>query len=139
MEGYINITENSNHEFSVTVNLVNGNLWLSTWQMATLFNVYTKNIENSLKAIFKVGLLKENEVSKMNIFVNNGRQSEQRLYNLKTLIFVGFRITSFEAKAFQEWILRTFSKSVDKDYHNPKNIWIDPNHHGNVPITICLN
>ena len=107
--------------------------------MATLFNVYTKNIENSLKAIFKVGLLKENEVSKMNIFVNNGRQSEQRLYNLKTLIFVGFRITSFEAKAFQEWILRTFSKSVDKDYHNPKNIWIDPNHHGNVPITICLN
>lgn len=109
-KGYIRIIENDRQEFSVEAKLINGTLWLSQWEMATLFNVYTKTIEGSLRAIFKAGLLREDEVSRTYTFLNNGRESLQILYNLETLIFVGFRISSFEAKAFREWVMKAFSE-----------------------------
>ncbi len=109
-KGYIRITENDRHEFSVEAKLINGTLWLSQWEMATLFNVYTKTIEGSLKAIFKAKLLWENEVSRTYTFVNNGKESLQTLYNLEALIFVSYRIASCEARAFREWLMKAFTE-----------------------------
>ncbi|MDL2305064.1 virulence RhuM family protein [Bacteroides sp. OttesenSCG-928-D19] len=137
--GYIHITENEKHEFSVEAKLINGTLWLSQWQMATLFNVYTKTIESSLKAIFKAGLLRENEVSRIHTFVNDGRESEQILYNLDTLIFVGFRIASFEAKAFREWALKAFSEYLKKGGNKSQNVLVVLNSHLKMPIISSLN
>ncbi|HCO67675.1 MAG TPA: hypothetical protein DIT04_07975, partial [Dysgonomonas sp.] len=113
--GHINITENNKQEFIVEAKLINGTLWLSKWQMATLFNVYTKTIESNLKAIFKAGLLRENEVSHTVRHINNGHESEEIIYNLETIIFVGFRIASFEAKAFREWVIKAFSEYVKNE------------------------
>lgn len=110
--GHISITENNNQEFIVEAKLINGTLWLSKWQMATLFNVYTKTIESNLKAIFKAGLLRENEVSHTIKHIDNGHESEEIIFNLETIIFVGFRIASFEAKAFREWVIKAFSEYV---------------------------
>ncbi len=138
-QGYIRITENDQHEFTVEAKLINGTLWLSQWQMATLFNVYTKTIESSLKAIFKAGLLKEYEVSRIHTFVNNGRESEQILYNLDALIFIGFRIASFETKAFREWVLKAFSEYTKKDNNKPQNVLIVLNSHLKIPIITSLN
>lgn len=109
-KGYIRITENDRHEFSVEAKLINGTLWLSQWEMATLFNVYTKTIEGSLKAIFKAKLLWENEVSRTYTFVNNGKESLQTLYNLEALIFVSYRIASCETRAFREWLMKAFTE-----------------------------
>lgn len=138
VRGYINITENNKHEFSVEAKLINGTLWLSKWQMATLFNVYTKTIEGNLKAIFKAGLLKENEVSRIHTFVNEGHESEQVLYNLDTLIFVGFRIASFEAKAFRDWVLKAFSEYMKNDKKTP-DVLIVLNSNSKIPLITSLN
>lgn len=126
---YIYITENDKHEFTVEAKLINGKLWLSKWQMATLFNVYTKTIESNLKAIFKTGLLKENEVSRIHTFINEGHESEQILYNLDTIIFVGFRIASFEAKAFREWVLKAFSEYMKNEEDRRLDVLIVWNGH----------
>jgi len=136
--GYIHITENDKHEFSVKAKLVNGTLWMSQWQMATLFNVYTKKIESNLKAIFKAGLLKENEVSRIHTFINGGHESEQILYNLETLIFVGFRIASFEAKAFRDWVLKAFSEYMKNDKKVP-NVLIVLDGNSKIPLITSLN
>jgi hypothetical protein len=137
-KGFINIRENGNHEFTVEARLAKGTLWLSLWEMATLFNVYTKTIEGSLKAIFKAGLLKENEVSRIHTFVNDGRESEQILYNLDALIFVGFRIASFEAKAFREWVLKAFSGYMENKKIRAFDVVIVFDSHLKIP-TVTLN
>ena len=138
--GYIKIEENVRHEFSVEARLVNGTLWLSKWQMASLFNVYTKTIEGCLNAIFKAGLLQENDVSRIQTFEHAGRTNEQILYNLDTLIFVGFSIASFEAKAFREWVLKAFSEYMKNDrmqtIGNALIVW---NIHLQVPVITSLN
>lgn len=137
--GYINIAENDKHEFTVEAKLVDGTLWLSKWQMATLFNVYTKTIEGSLKAIFKTGLLREDEVSVIHTYINDGRKSEQTLYNLDALIFVGFRIASFEAKAFRDWVLKAFSEYMKAGNNKPQNVLIVLNSHLKMPVITSLN
>jgi len=106
--GYINITENDKHDFIVNAKLINGTLWLSKYQMATLFNVYTKTIESLLRSVFKVGLLKEKEVSQLHPFTNNGHKSEMVLYNFEVVVLVGFRVASLEASAFRNWFITSF-------------------------------
>jgi hypothetical protein len=108
--GYIKITENDKCEFVVEAQLINNTLWISEWEMAALFNVYTKTIESILQSIFKAGLLKENEVSKNH--ANKNKKSELVLYNLDVLIFVGFRLATYEAKAFQKWVLQAFLEQM---------------------------
>ncbi|KAF5064529.1 hypothetical protein DSECCO2_283360 [anaerobic digester metagenome] len=137
--GHINITENNKQEFIVEAKLINGTLWLSKWQMATLFNVYTKTIESNLKAIFKAGLLRENEVSHTVRHINNGHESEEIIYNLETIIFVGFRIASFEAKAFREWVIKAFSEYVKNENIKKYDVIVVFDSKLKTPIITSLN
>ncbi len=107
--------------------------------MAILFNVYTQTMEGSLKAIFKAGLLMENEVSMIHSLENNGRESEQTMYNLDAIIFVGFRIASFEAKAFREWVLKAFSEYMKSDRIQKYDVLIVPDSKWKIPVITSLN
>jgi Virulence protein len=108
--GYINITENDRHEFTVEAKLVNGTLWLTKHEIADLFNVFVSSIGNNFRSIFKSGLLQEENVTRIHKYENNGRQSEMTLYNLEALIFVSYRIASFEARAFREWVMKALTE-----------------------------
>ena len=108
--GYINITENDRHEFTVEAKLINGTLWLTKHEIADLFNVFVSSIGNNFRSIFKSGLLQEENVTRIHKYENNGRQSEMTLYNLEALIFVSYRIASFEARAFREWVMKALTE-----------------------------
>jgi len=108
--GYINITENDRHEFTVEAKLVNRTLWLTKHEIADLFNVFVSSIGNNFRSIFKSGLLQEENVTRIHKYENNGRQSEMTLYNLEALIFVSYRIASFEARAFREWVMKALTE-----------------------------
>ena len=108
--GYINITENDRHEFTVEAKLVNGTLWITKHEIADLFNVFMSSIGNNFRSIFKSGLLWEENVTRIHKYENNGRQSEMTLYNLEALIFVSYRISSFEARAFREWVMKALTE-----------------------------
>ena len=108
--GYINITENDKHEFTVEAKLVNGTLWLTKHEITDLFNVFVSSIGNNFRSIFKSGLLREENVTRIHKYENNGRQSEMTLYNLEALIFVSYRIASFEARAFREWVMKALTE-----------------------------
>jgi hypothetical protein len=107
--GHITIKGDDNFNFTVEVELENGNLWLSKWEMAHLFNVFSQKIEGVLKSIFKDNLLREHEVTKIHKFTDKGKECIQTYYNLETLIFVSFRISSLEAKAFRKWVMTSIS------------------------------
>jgi hypothetical protein len=94
--GYITIKENSENQLIVEAKLVNRTLWMSKHEMADLFNVFVNTIGNNLRAIFKSSILREEEVTRTHKYENNGRQCEVTLYNLEALIFVSYRIASYE-------------------------------------------
>ena len=104
--GNIKIKEKNHHQFIVEAQLVNGNLWLTKHEIADLFNETISSVSNSLHAIFKSGLLKKKDVSRIHLFDRNGNQCQTTLYNLEALIFVSYRIASFEASAFRQWVMK---------------------------------
>lgn len=79
-------------------------------EMADLFNVFVNTIGNNLRSIFKSGIFQEKNVTRIYKYENNGRQCEMTEYNLEALIFVSYRIASFEAQAFREWVMKALTE-----------------------------
>lgn len=107
--GYIKIKENNENQLIVEAKLVNCTLWMTKYEIADLFNVFVSSIGNILRAIFKSGILREESVTRIHKYENNGRQSEMTLYNLEALIFISYRTASFEAQAFREWVMKALT------------------------------
>ena len=108
--GSIKIEENNENQLIVEAKLVNCTLWMSKHEIADLFNVFVSSISNNLRAIFKSGLLREEDVTQTYKYEDNGRQYEMTLYNLEALIFVSYRIASYEARAFREWVMKALTE-----------------------------
>ncbi|MDL2212684.1 hypothetical protein LJC72_06025 [Bacteroides sp. OttesenSCG-928-D19] len=108
--GYIKIKENDENQLIVEAKLVNCTLWMTKYEIADLFNVFVSSVGNNLRAIFKLGLLQEENVTRIHKYEHNGRQCEMKLYNLEALIFVSYRIASFEARAFREWVITALTE-----------------------------
>ena len=136
--GYIKIKENETNQWIVEAKLVNCTLWLSKHEMANLFNVFVNSIGNNLRAIFKSGILREEEVTKIHKFENNGRQSEVILYNLEALIFVSYRISSYESRALREWVMKALTEYIRTKPKKEKEVLIVYNLSSKLPV-ISLN
>ena len=92
--GCIKIKETKHHRFVVEVQTADGNLWLTKHEIADLFNVTITSVSNSLRSIFKSGVLREEEVTWIHSFDQNGKQCQTTLYNLEVVIFVSYRVAS---------------------------------------------
>ena len=136
--GYIKIKENETNQWIVEAKLVNCTLWLSKHEMANLFNVFVNSIGNNLRAIFKSGILREEEVTKIHKFENNGRQSEVILYNLEALIFVSYRISSYESRALREWVMKALTEYTRTKPKKETEVLIVYNLSSKLPV-ISLN
>ena len=109
-QGYIKIKENNENQLIVEAKLVNCTLWMSKHEIADLFNVFVSSIGNNLRSIFKSGLLREEDVARTHKYKDNGRQREMTLYNLEAIIFVSYRVASYEAQAFREWVMQALTE-----------------------------
>ncbi|MDR0232887.1 MAG: hypothetical protein LBI82_12325 [Dysgonamonadaceae bacterium] len=103
-KGHITIKENESNGFVVKAMLINDSLWLTKNEIADLFNTFVSTVGNNLLAIFKSGVLREEDVSRVHLFELNEKQCQTTLYSLEALIFVSYRIASFEAQAFRQFI-----------------------------------
>ncbi|NCC74272.1 MAG: hypothetical protein EOM06_12855 [Sphingobacteriia bacterium] len=108
--GHIKIKENSENQLIVEAKLVYCTLWMTKHEIADLFNVFVNSVGNNLRAIFKSGILREENVTRIHKYENNGRQCEMTEYNLEALIFVSYRIASYEARAFREWVMKALTE-----------------------------
>ena len=108
--GYIKIKENGAGHFVVDAKLVNGDHWMTQHEIADLFNVVASSVGNTIRAIFKSEILREENVTQIHKFTLNGKTNEVLLYNLEAIIHIGFRVCSFEAKIFREWVVKGFSE-----------------------------
>jgi len=116
---YLKIKETSHQKFIVEARLVDGNLWITKHEIADLFNVPVGMVSNNLCAIFRSGVLREEDAIRGHLFERNGKPCGTTLYNLEALIFVSYRIASFETRAFRQWVMNALCEYTryDKNIH----------------------
>jgi hypothetical protein len=102
--GYIRIIREEGKAPFVEAELVNGNIWMSKWTICQLFNCYFQKIEMNLRSIFKNHLLIEDKVSFTYRYIDNDIEKQTVYYNLEVLIFLSYRIGTFEAEIFRQFI-----------------------------------
>jgi hypothetical protein len=136
--GYIKIEANSENQLIVEAKLVNCTLWITKHEIADLFNVFVSSVGNNLRAIFQSGLLQEDNVTRIHKFENNGRKCEMTLYNLEALIFVSYRVASYEARAFREWVMEALTEYTRTKPKKEKEVLIVYNLSSKLP-DISLN
>ena len=96
--GSIEITENDYGPCTVSVRLVDGNVWMTQSQIARLFGVYETTVRNNLRAAFRSGILREGDVT------------HPSWYGLEVIIYMSFRAGTYRAKAFREWVVHTLNE-----------------------------
>ena len=61
--GSIVIIEDDYGNCTITVRLVDGNVWMTQYEIARLFGVYEATVRNNLRALFKSRLVSECDVT----------------------------------------------------------------------------
>lgn len=136
--GYIKIEENGDKQFVITAKLVNCTLWMTKHEIADLFNVYVNTVGNNLRSIFKSGLLREQDVTHKHKSENGSLMFETVYYNLEVLVFLSYRINSFETKLFREWILKALFEYFKPEQKSFTNVQLIFDYDGILP-SIILN
>lgn len=105
--GSIAITEDDCGNCTVEVRLVDGNVWMTQYEIARLFGVYDATVRNNLRTVFKSGMLRELDVTHPSW---NGQSGFCTLYGLEAIIYMSFRAGTYRAKAFRKWVVHTLSE-----------------------------
>ena len=134
MNGTIKMSFEENRTPLIEMQLENNNLWLTQNELARFFGVFVSKINAELNAIFKNGLLNEWDCIRYNCYIDKGLEKQTVLYNLDVLIFLAYRIDSFEAKVFREFVKSALHKHLQKrNLPKMKIVW------AYVPKDYCLN
>ena len=98
----------------IDVRLENDTVWLTTSQMAMLFDREESNIRRHVINVFKEGeLVRENNVQKIHV---NGVKKPVPFYNLDVIISVGYRVKSKRGTAFRIWANKILKDYLVKGY-----------------------
>ena len=106
-------------------------LWLTQKGMAKVFDCSVDNISLHLKNIFKEKELNENSViEETSITASDGKNYKTIIYNLDSIIAVGYRVNSKKATNFRIWATKVLREYMIKGFvmdderlKNPKFIF----------------
>lgn len=103
------IYQTEDGQTQIDVRLESETVWLSTSQMAMLFDKEESNIRRHVINVFKEEELeRDNNVQKIHV---NGIKKPVPYYNLDVIISVGYRVKSKRGTAFRIW-----ARQIIKDY-----------------------
>ena len=108
------IYQTEDGQTQVDVRMENDTVWLTTSQMATLFEREESNIRRHVINVFKEGELeKENNVHFLHV---NGVKKPVPFYNLDVIISVGYRVKSQRGVKFRQWANKILKDYLVKGY-----------------------
>jgi len=94
------------------IHISDGEVWMTTWEIADLFYTTAGVINSRIKAILKANILKKYEVRQC-IRLENGNSADG--YNLNMIIVLSYQIDTGHSAAFRKWAI---SKVVHKQNCN---------------------
>ncbi|MFA4995754.1 MAG: RhuM family protein [Patescibacteria group bacterium] len=104
----------------VEVKMTGETVWLSQKQMAEVFSVDVRTVNEHLKNIFNTGELgKDPTIRKFRIVQKEGQREvirEIEQYNLDAIISVGYRVNSIQATQFRIWATKTLREYIAKGF-----------------------
>ena len=108
------IYQTEDGQTQVDVRMENETVWLTTSQMAMLFDREESNIRRHVINVFKEGELeKENNVHFLHV---NGVKKPVPFYNLDVIISVGYRVKSQRGVQFRRWASKILKEYLVKGY-----------------------
>ncbi len=111
--GSIKINIEAGKSPSIEARLVNNNLWLTKNEIARFFSVFVQKIDVELRSIFNAGLLLQ-DCTYSNRYIDKGIEKQTMYYNLEVLIFLAYRINTFETKIFRQFVNSALRKELQK-------------------------
>lgn len=119
---------------NVEVYLMEDDLWMSQAALSSMFQTSKANITMHIQNIYKEGELDENRTSKWDLLLQKeGSRNVKRrtkLYNLKVIIAIGFRVKSSTATAFRVWANNIITEYMIKGYSMDDKRLEDPEKFG---------
>lgn len=113
-DNQIIIYQTDDNQTQIDVRLENETVWLTTNQMAMLFDREESNIRRHVINVFKEGELeKENNVHFLHV---NGVKKPVPFYNLDVIISIGYRVKSQRGVQFRQWANRVLKQYLIKGY-----------------------
>ena len=113
-QNQILIYQTEDGQTQVDVRMENETVWLTTNQMAMLFDREESNIRRHVINVFKEGELdRENNVHFLHV---NGVKKPVPYYNLDVIISVGYRVKSQRGVKFRQWANRILKQYLIKGY-----------------------
>ena len=98
----------------VDVRMENETVWLTTSQMAILFEREESNIRRHVINVFKEGELEK--VNNVHFLHVNGVKKPVPFYNLDVIISVGYRVKSQRGVKFPQWANKILKQYLVKGY-----------------------
>lgn len=83
------------------IHIPDSEVWMTTWEIADLFNTTVAYIQTAIKRTMKANVLKEYEVCKY-IKLENGNNAD--VYNLNMVIALSYQIDTGYAIQFRKWL-----------------------------------
>ena len=83
-----------------------GEVWMTAWEIAELFYVSGVTVRNTIKRIFKQGVLKEFEAAKY-ITLDNGNKAD--VYSMEMVMAIAFQLDTSWAQIFRKWMWKELS------------------------------
>jgi len=81
----------------------NVEIWMTQHEIADLMQCFVAKVNANVRSILKSGVLDETKVCRTYIYKNSNSVEQ---YNLEMIIALSFRIRSYNADAFKEFIVR---------------------------------
>lgn len=99
-------------------------IWATQKQIAEVFDVDVRTVNEHLMNIFKSGELDEDAViRKFRITAGDGKSYNTKHYDLDAVISVGYRVNSKNATAFRKWATQTLRTHITEGFAiNPERV-----------------
>jgi prophage maintenance system killer protein len=91
-------------------------IWATQKQMAELFDVNVRTINDHIQAIINSDELDESVIRIFRITASDGKTYNTKHYNLDMIISVGYRVNSKQATSFRKWATSVLKDHITKGY-----------------------
>ena len=79
-----------------------GEVWMTVWEIAELLNVTGTAVKNTIKRIWKQGVLKDFKHSQY-IKLENGYSAD--VYDMEVVIAIALQMDTYQALLFRQWLV----------------------------------
>lgn len=92
------------------IHISDGKVWMTTWEIADLFNTTAGVIHAAIKRILRTNVLKEYEVCKY-IELEIGYSAD--VYNMDMVIALSYLIDTGHSIEFRQWLINKVARKQD--------------------------